>query len=53
MVIALNTLLVIVTALAIPGVINRTRALLAGRKGMPFTQHLSNVNLLLRKGSVY
>lgn len=53
MAIVLNTILIIVTALAIPGVINRTRALLAGRKGLPFTQHLRNVNVLLRKGTVY
>lgn len=51
--IALNTLLMIVVALAIPGVINRTRAILAGRKGVPFLQHIRNVRLLLRKGSVY
>ena len=51
--IALNTLLMIVVAIAIPGVINRTRATLAGRKGLPFVQHLRNVRLLLRKGSVY
>jgi formate hydrogenlyase subunit 4 len=51
--IALNTLLMIVVAIAIPGVINRTRATLAGRKGLPFTQHLRNVGLLLRKASVY
>ncbi len=51
--IALNTLLMIVVAIAIPGVINRTRAVLAGRKGLPFTQHIRNVRLLLRKGSVY
>lgn len=51
--IALNTLLMIVVAIAIPGVINRTRAVLAGRKGVPFTQHIRNVRLLLRKGSVY
>ena len=51
--IALNTLLMIVVAIAIPGVINRTRATLAGRKGLPFTQHIRNVRLLLRKGSVY
>lgn len=48
-----NTLLMIIVALAIPGVINRTRALLAGRQGLPFVQHLRNVNLLLRKGAVY
>lgn len=53
MAIVLNTILIIVTALAIPGVINRTRAILAGRKGLPFTQHLRNVNVLLRKGAVY
>lgn len=43
----------IVVAIAIPGVINRTRALLAGRKGLPFMQHVRNVHLLLRKGTVY
>ena len=43
----------IVVAIAIPGVINRTRALLAGRKGLPFMQHVRNVRLLLRKGTVY
>ena len=48
-----NTLLMIVVAIAIPGVINRTRALLAGRKGLPFMQHVRNVRLLLRKGTVY
>lgn len=53
MAIILNTLLMIIVAIAIPGVINRTRALLAGRQGLPFVQHLRNVNLLLRKGSVY
>ena len=53
MAIALNTLLMLIVAIAIPGVINRTRALLAGRKGMPFVQHLRNVRLLLRKGTVY
>lgn len=51
--ILLNTVLMIITAIAIPGVINRTRALLAGRKGIPFFQHLHNTRLLLRKGSVY
>lgn len=53
MAILLNTLLMIVVALSITGVINRTRALLAGRKGVPFFQHVYNVRLLLRKGSVY
>ncbi|MBQ2784359.1 MAG: NADH-quinone oxidoreductase subunit H [Alistipes sp.] len=49
----LNTLLMIVVALSITGVINRTRALLAGRKGIRFFQHVYNVRLLLRKGAVY
>lgn len=53
MAILLNTLLMIVVALSITGVINRTRAVLAGRQGMPFLQHLYNVRLLLRKGAVY
>lgn len=43
----------LIVALSITGVINRTRALLAGRKGLPFFQHIYNVRLLLRKGSVY
>lgn len=49
----LNTLLMIVVALSITGVINRTRAALAGRKGIRFFQHIYNVGLLLRKGAVY
>jgi formate hydrogenlyase subunit 4 len=40
-------------ALSITGVINRTRAVMAGRKGLPFFQHIYNVRLLLRKDSVY
>lgn len=50
---ALNTLLILLAALAIPGLINRTRALLAGRRGIRFAQHLYDVSLLLRKGAVY
>ncbi len=53
MAILLNTILMLIVALSITGVINRTRALLAGRKGLPFFQHIYNVRLLLRKGSVY
>lgn len=49
----LNTLLMMVVALSIPGVINRTRAILAGRKGIRFMQHIYNVRLQLRKGAVY
>ncbi|MBQ5726364.1 MAG: NADH-quinone oxidoreductase subunit H [Alistipes sp.] len=53
MAILLNTLLMIVVALLITGVINRTRAVMAGRKGLPFFQHIYNVRLLLCKDSVY
>ena len=49
----LNTLLLLLAALCIPGLINRTRARLAGRKGIRFAQHLYDVRLLLRKGAVY
>lgn len=49
----LNTLLLFLAALAIPGLIARTRALLAGRRGIRFFQHLHDVRLLLRKGAVY
>ena len=50
---ALNTLLILLTAVCIPGLINRTRAVLAGRRGIRFAQHLYDVRLLLRKGAVY
>lgn len=53
MTIALNTLLMIVVALSITGVINRTRAILSGRKGVRFLQHIHDVRVLLNKGSVY
>ena len=43
----------LVVALSITGVINRTRALLAGRKGIRFFQHVYNARLMLRKGAVY
>ena len=49
----LNTLLMVVVALSITGVINRTRAVLAGRRGTRFLQHIYNVRLLSRKGAVY
>ena len=50
---AFNTLLLLLVALAIPGVINRTRAHLAGRRGIRFAQHLYDLRLRLRKGAVY
>lgn len=49
----LNTLLLLTTALVIPGLVNRTRARLAGRRGIRFRQHLYDVRLLLSKGAVY
>lgn len=49
----LNTLLMAAVAIAIPGVINRLRARMAGRKGAPFFQHLRDARLLAAKGSVY
>jgi len=48
----LNTFLLLLAAVAIPGVINRTRALLAGRRGIRLLQHLYDVRLRLRKGEV-
>ena len=42
----LNTLLMAAVAIAIPGVINRLRARMAGRKGAPFFQHLRDARLL-------
>ncbi|MDE7129436.1 MAG: formate hydrogenlyase, partial [Alistipes sp.] len=49
----LNTLLMLLVALTITGVINRTRAVLAGRKGLRFFQHVMDIGVLLRKGAVY
>ena len=49
----LNTLLMLAVAVSITGVINRTRAVLAGRKGLRFFQHLFDEKVLLGKGAVY
>ena len=49
----LNTFLLLVVALATPGLINRIRARLAGRRGIRFMQHLYDLRLHLRKGAVY
>lgn len=46
-------LLALLLATLLPGVINRTRALLAGRHGVRFFKHVSNVAVLMRKDSVY
>jgi len=44
---------IIITALTIPGIINKTRAIIAGRYGPRFLQPLLNTVVLLRKGSTY
>lgn len=49
----LNIILLLIVAVTIPGLINRTRARLAGRRGIRFMQHLYDLRLLLRKGAVY
>lgn len=43
----------LLVALTVTGVINRTRAVLAGRKGLRFFQHVMDIGVLLRKGAVY
>ncbi len=48
-----SLILVLFVSLMLPGVIQRTRAILSGRKGVKLYQHINNVGLLLRKGSVY
>lgn len=49
----LNTIIILCMALFLPGIINRTRALLSGRKGPRLTQHIDNAAVLLKKGTVY
>ncbi|MCD8185118.1 MAG: NADH-quinone oxidoreductase subunit H [Rikenellaceae bacterium] len=46
-------LFILMAAVSLTGIINRTRAKLSGRKGIRFWQHLFQVRLLLRKGTVY
>ena len=48
----LNILLLVAVALSITGVVNRTRARLAGRRGPRFTQHLHNTALLPNKAVI-
>ncbi len=50
---AITIFLIVLLALVLPGIINRVRAILAGRRGVTLYQHISNVELLLRKGAVY
>ena len=44
---------IIIAALTIPGLINKTRATIAGRYGPRFFQPLLNTIVLLKKGSTY
>lgn len=48
-----NTILMIAIAMLLGGIINRVRSVLSGRRGPSIVQHLHNVALLARKGSVY
>lgn len=48
----LTILLLVIAGVMLPGMINRTRAILSGRKGIRFWQHLYNVNVMLKKGVV-
>jgi formate hydrogenlyase subunit 4 len=50
--IVINLLLVLVFAPLLPGVINKTKALAAGRVGPPVLQSYYDISKLLRKGSV-
>ncbi len=49
----LTFVLLLFLSLLMPGVINRVRARLSGRKGMSLWQHIYNVELLMKKGAVY
>lgn len=49
----ISLFLVLMVSAIFPGIINRVRARLSGRKGMTVYQHLNNVELLMRKSAVY
>jgi formate hydrogenlyase subunit 4 len=49
----INILLPLAMAPLLPGVINRTKAVFAGRRGQPLLQLYFNLWKLLRKGAVY
>lgn len=49
----LNIIYILFISLFFTGVINRTRALCSGRKGIPILKHLSNIIVLFNKSSVY
>ncbi len=48
-----SLVLLLFLAMLMPGVINRVRARMAGRRGVRFFQHLYNINTLMQKGAVY
>lgn len=49
----ITVIILVLIAFVLPGVINRVRAWLSGRKGVTLYQHINNVELLLKKGAVY
>jgi len=49
----MSALLGIIAAPFLPGVINRVKAVMAGRKGQPLLQAYYDLGKLLRKGAVY
>lgn len=53
LVVALHLVTLFVLPLALPGLTNRTKALWAGRRGMPIWQTLFDLRRLLRKRPVY
>ena len=49
----MSLILCLFVALMLPGVVVRTRALLSGRKGAPFFQHISRLGALMHKTPIY
>ena len=49
----MSLILSLFVALMLPGVVVRTRALLSGRKGAPFFQHITRLGVLMHKAPMY
>lgn len=49
----MSLILSLFVALMLPGVVVRTRALLSGRKGAPFFQHITRLGVLMHKTPIY
>ena len=49
----MSLILSLFVALMLPGVVVRTRALLSGRKGAPFFQHITRLGALMHKTPIY